>query len=324
MDAMNDPETIGVGEGRKHRPKIKTLAALAAGVALLLAGCGGGATTTTNSAAASDTGTTATAPVSEVVTTAARAEGTSVVTSPTATEATSAAATETATTATTAIPSATTVTTSARATSARQAATASTTALAGGGSADLGGDYEQMAQKVAQAQLAAKSWRQTMVITTKAGQHQEVTYEFVRPDRLHVKSNRGGGGSSEQIYIGADTYTNRGAGWEKSTGGGTGQAIFAVVGFNGSAKPGTPEYDDQQKALKDAGVTATKGGRSTRNGVACQEWNSVTTTPPATGALCIGLSDNLPVEIKSTSGDGATVTITFSDWNAPITINPPI
>ena len=64
MDAMNDPETIGVGEGRKHRPKIKTLAALAAGVALLLAGCGGGATTTTNSAAASDTGTTATAPVS--------------------------------------------------------------------------------------------------------------------------------------------------------------------------------------------------------------------------------------------------------------------
>jgi len=168
---------------------------------------------------------------------------------------------------------------------------------------------------------AATSWRQTMVLEDKAGGRTEITVEIVRPGRVHEKMTIPGNKTHEYIVIGADMYRNDGTSWQKAPAGVEGNAMLAVAA---EVKPGTPEYDEAQQALKDQGLTITKGARSTRKGVSCQEWSTTTTTPPTSGVICIGLRDNLPLESKTDIGEGGTATVTYSDWNAPITINAPI
>jgi hypothetical protein len=41
----------------------------------------------------------------------------------------------------------------------------------------------------------------------------------------------------------------------------------------------------------------------------------------SSGSMCVGLTDNLPRQFKTNDGK---IVMTFSDWNAPLTIEPPL
>jgi hypothetical protein len=316
VDISASPCSHGVQhKGKGTHVKRLLIPALATSVALLLNGCGATAATTAAPGP----------PVQSTAITTASVPATTATTAPTAQETavarTSAdsAALVTTSASQTSAAAAVGIAATAQATSARAlpAVTSTAPAPAGGGTGGFEGDY----QKMQQAMFDARSWRQVMVTTGGSGTQAQVTFEFVRPDRLHEKVTSTGGKTIEEIVIGADVYTNTGTTWQKVAGGASGQAFLAGIA---GAKPGTPEYDQMQQSLKDRGFSIAKGSQSTRNGVPCQEWGTTSSTPPTSGVICIGLRDNLPVESKSSSGDGSTVTVTYSDWNTPITINAPI
>ncbi|HVC34348.1 MAG TPA: hypothetical protein VNL16_12630 [Chloroflexota bacterium] len=174
------------------------------------------------------------------------------------------------------------------------------------------GDLKAMAEAVA----AAKSYRVTMSFTdpsdaTKTG---NMLMEVVRPDRTHMKLDMGAGQSIESITIGQDQYTNLNGKWTKTTTATTasGAGILSA---------------DPQQTLKDfdssnIGGALTKGALSQVDGTPCQEWVYTPTDKTNTGgSICVSVKDSLPLEFKSV--DGKSV-LKFSDWNAPITINPPL
>jgi hypothetical protein len=172
-------------------------------------------------------------------------------------------------------------------------------------------------QLVAQAMAAAKSYRVTVTTQSAAtGQPSNIVIDVVKPDRLHATVDSGGGKIVETILIGTTTYFKTGSTWQKSPV----PIPAATLGILSS---------DPQKLLALASAnqqnrTITKAGADQVDGTPCQEWVWTPTTGSVGqvgGSICIGLSNNLPLQFKST--DGKTV-VKYSNWNDPLTIEAPI
>lgn len=169
----------------------------------------------------------------------------------------------------------------------------------------------------AAAMAAAKSYRVTITTTNApSGQPATVVLEVVKPDRLHTKFNLADGKTIEVISIGSDTYVKAGGTtWVKSP----------------MANPATAALlsNDPQKLLAQMNSgqkygTLTKGTVEQVGGTACQNWLWTPAAPAASqsaGTLCIAVQSHLPVQFKTS--DGKTV-VKYSDWNGPISIEPPI
>jgi hypothetical protein len=171
---------------------------------------------------------------------------------------------------------------------------------------------------VAAAVAAAKSYHVNVTSTTAApGQGTTVALDVVKPDRMHAVADVGANKSFEMITIGTNTYLKAGDTWTKAP---VPNAVPApaIAGMMN---------DDPQKLLglisqAQQSGTLTKGSTEQVNGTTCQDWVWTPTSAGATnsgGTLCVG-SDNLPVQFKSNNGN---VVATYSQWNAPISIEPP-
>src|SRR5258708_33256541 len=137
--------------------------------------------------------------------------------------------------------------------------------------------------------------------------------EVVKPDRFHMKGSAAGGQVFELIMIGSDNYVYAAGKWTKMT-----ANLIPLSPFLSS---------DPQKILGQINTSAqakgsvTKGGIDQIDGASCQEWVwTPTDTSQTGGSMCIGVSNSLPVQFKTTDG---SVVATYTDWNAPISIQPP-
>jgi hypothetical protein len=146
---------------------------------------------------------------------------------------------------------------------------------------------------------AVRSYRAKMELEA-AGTKQEINIEVVAPDKFRMVIP----GGLEIIMIGNDTYTKIGTAWTKTSG-------ASGLGFDPNSIGTT--IDSVQSA------NATRGATASVNGKTCQIYTY--TAAGASQEMCV--ADGLPLRVISTSGTSKT-TITFSDYNASITINAPI
>lgn len=270
------------------------LAAVGVALALAATACSGGTPQTPSSAANSTAAPAATSAPAQA--TAAPAQPT---TAPTAAP----------TMAPTVAP-----TVAATATTAPQPTTAAVTPTAAAQQASTsgGGTIPPELKAMGLAWANAKSFKISMA-TSDQGTQGQITMEIVRPDRQHIKF-AAGQQSFEMIDIGTDHYMNIGGKWTKTT-----------------TKAPTANLADPQAMIDsfnksvDANTKITKGGTETVNGTPCQDWvvavSDSSSDQSTAGTMCVGLHDNLPVQFKDTTGK---FSMTFSDWNAPIDIKPPI
>ncbi|MGH9601940.1 MAG: hypothetical protein ACRD24_06075 [Terriglobales bacterium] len=157
--------------------------------------------------------------------------------------------------------------------------------------ATSGGDLKAMGAAMAKA----TSWH----ITHKMPEG-ETELDIVCPDKMKSVS-KVGKMTVEAIRIGNDTFTKVGKSWVKTTA----PADSPLCGAGSSYAASTPS----------AFAKVTKGGTATVNGESCQEWTIESSLGSST--MCVG-SDNLPRQTKR--GD---TTITYSNWNKPVTIEAP-
>jgi outer membrane lipoprotein-sorting protein len=146
-----------------------------------------------------------------------------------------------------------------------------------------------------------KSYR-SKIAMEKDGQTTETLYEYILPDRFHLVS-----GSAEMIVIGQDMYMKAGDTWTKMPGGGAGAKLPEV---------GVKEEDILETRLE--------GGENV-DGVPCQKYFYATKATDKTFEVTvwIGVEDGLPHKIVTKPEPGTTVTQTFYDFNADITIEAP-
>ncbi len=161
-----------------------------------------------------------------------------------------------------------------------------------------------------QAWGKAKSYRMN-VESNEQDSSGTVVIEFVRPDRAHIKANVQGE-TVDMIEIGQDVYVNAEGQWTK-------MSLQSSPAAAMIPNPQTTE-DEINKSLQE-GNSLTKGNLATVDGQQCQEWVYKSADSNEGGTVCVGLSSNLPVQIKTSDGK---VTMKFSDWDTPITIEPPI
>ncbi len=156
-----------------------------------------------------------------------------------------------------------------------------------------GGDLASMGEAMAKA----TSWHMT---TKGPGVDSEV--DIVCPDKMKTVS-KVAGMTVESMMIGKDMYTKAGKSWMK------------MANPSATAFCGVGSAQAKATATSGAAPKTTKGASITVNGESCTEWTmgegaTATTT-------CIG-SDSLPRQTKT--GD---MTITYSNWNKPATIEAP-
>jgi len=169
---------------------------------------------------------------------------------------------------------------------------------------------EEDVRKMAEAWAAARSFRIT-ITSADPSSSGTMLWEVVRPDRSHVKLTMGGQTAIESIQIGQDQYNFFNGKWTKQTAPGNiptnllSDPQEIINGFNDSLA---------------SGDSVTRGNLVTIEGKSCQQWILTSADPASSGTMCVGVSDYLPVEFRS--ADGKYV-MRFSDWNAPIAINPP-
>jgi hypothetical protein len=148
-----------------------------------------------------------------------------------------------------------------------------------------------------------KSFRGTITVSGGSAQGQQITMEFVQPDKAHITMNGGPTGSVELISIGTDSYIKIAGTWTKQPG--TGTKLF--------------DTNTLSDSIKEAEKTSvTKGGTDTVNGKKCQIYTTSTTTE-----LCVAYGLPLRVVSKGTGSSGNT-TIIFSDFGSNIDIKAPI
>lgn len=185
-------------------------------------------------------------------------------------------------------------------------------------------DPETALKKSAEAMREAKSWRMKMSMTGDKGESVQLESEVSCPDRHHSRMNMAGR-SLETYRIGDAAYTNMMGRWTKMPTAGRplaecarGEAAEAAPGRRGK------EQFDIHEVLE-PGAKVTGGGMGQSGGIPCQLIK--VTAPSRHGApemeysICIGLVDHLPREMKSADG---RMLVTYSDWNSPIAISPPI
>jgi hypothetical protein len=156
----------------------------------------------------------------------------------------------------------------------------------------------------------AKTYRMT-VESNEEDSKGTVVMELVRPDRAHMKATVQGE-TVDVIEIGQDVYVNIEGKWTK----------MSLSSSPAAAMMGNPQATEEEinKSLQE-GNSLTKGSRTTVDGQQCQEWVYTSKDESGGGTVCVSVATNLPVQIKTSDGK---VTMKFSDWNAPITIEPPI
>jgi hypothetical protein len=152
------------------------------------------------------------------------------------------------------------------------------------------------------AMAAAMAKATSYKMTTKTAQA-EMSMEVVCPDKVRM-TTKTGAMSTEMLRIGGDMYMKAGSKWMKAPAQGPNPANCGQTAATNDKMPKT-----------DASAKITKGGTQTINGETCTEWT--TTVGANSSTICVG-SDNLPRQIKS-----GEATITYSDWNKPLTIDAP-
>jgi hypothetical protein len=131
----------------------------------------------------------------------------------------------------------------------------------------------------------------------------ETLYEFVLPDKYRMVSD-----FAEMIVIGNDLYMKTGDTWTKTPGGGAGAAVADV---------GVTEDEILEARLE--GTEDVEGMQAQKYVYTAQ----VGDNPPIEVTAWIGVDDGLPYKIV-TSMEGSTVTQMLYDFNADITIEPPV
>lgn len=139
---------------------------------------------------------------------------------------------------------------------------------------------------------------------------QETNLEVVLPDRFRMTSKQ-----MELIMIGKTVYVKVGNQWQK---------VAMPKGIDLSLA-------DPKKFEENLGVTTDVKlvGTELLDGTPTFVYQYTTTIkgPPAqkfTSKVWIGVSDNLPRKLESEPKAGQKTTVIYYDYNANITINPPI
>ena len=169
--------------------------------------------------------------------------------------------------------------------------------------------------RAAEAMKSAKSWREHMVMDQE-GKSVQVEVEVSCPDKEHTTSTMNGR-TFESIHLGDDSYTKIGGQWMRMP---ATRTALANCGM-GTLKPARDQADPMA-ALDKAQITPA--GLDTVNGSPCQEYQIATTaTEPGskdvTSMVCIGVSDHLPRQMKVEG-----MTVTWTDWNQPVSIAAPM
>jgi hypothetical protein len=164
------------------------------------------------------------------------------------------------------------------------------------------GDAKSIIAASAANLKSLKSYR-AKIIVEKEGQTMETLYEHVLPDKFHSVSD-----FAEMIGIGNDLYMKAGDTWTKMPGAGAGAAM-AEVGVT-----------------EDQILEARLEGSEDVEGVPCQKYvytAKVGDNPPIEITCWISVEDSLPYKVV-TEMEGTTVTQVLYDFNADITIEPPV
>jgi hypothetical protein len=179
------------------------------------------------------------------------------------------------------------------------AATATQSASSGGGgSTDL--------SAVARAYANLKSYKIDMVIEAPGQGRTQARAELVAPDRMHLTMSLASQGEVEIILIGTDSYVKVGNSWTRQS----------IPGLDAAS---VFDADEIASDIENLQKDATRGSTATVNGKACQIYTSTI----AGGSFETCIADNLPQRMFYESA-GSKVTIVFSDFNANITISPPV
>ena len=131
-----------------------------------------------------------------------------------------------------------------------------------------------------------------------------MTMEMVMPDRMHMTSQQ-----FEMILIGSTSYVKIGPTWQKMN-------LPQTIDVN-QFSPKT--YQTALQGLPDIKIL----GPDMVDGVPTIVYQfgaaGAGASPATTTKVWVGVTDGFPHKIES-----GTATITFSDFNTPITINAPI
>ena len=162
-----------------------------------------------------------------------------------------------------------------------------------------GDEASKAAVAAAFAKMAqAKTYRMTM-----QAQSTQMVSDYVAPDRRHMT-----GSQMEMITIGDDTWMKMNGKW---------QHIPKMAGTSGAAMAG-PAMGAAQR-VKPPETDVTFLGNETCQGQPARAYQYSTGTGAEKAKLLIG-SSGYPCKIEMGGGSS----MEWSDWNAPMTINPPM
>ena len=155
-----------------------------------------------------------------------------------------------------------------------------------------------------------KTFHAKIVVTPKTGASTETDLDVVMPDRFHVKTPQ-----LEAIVIGSTYYVKVANQWQKI-------ALPQGIDLN---------FADVKKLEAELGASSDVKliGPDVLDGTPTLVYQyTVTITTPTpltmTSKVWVAVSDQLPRKMEIVATDGTTTTVTYSNYNAPITIEPPI
>ncbi|MGB8267422.1 MAG: hypothetical protein WCE44_13925 [Candidatus Velthaea sp.] len=135
----------------------------------------------------------------------------------------------------------------------------------------------------------------------------EVNIDFVKPGKLHAVT---GGGKLEIIRIDGDTYVKRDSAWHK----------FSFPGLDGILDP-VAKINEYVTAHRET-LTVTDVGLTTIDGASLHGYSVLRENVHKSPTIIYVGADNLIHEVTQHTRFG-TVTVTVSNYNAPITIIAP-
>ncbi len=155
-----------------------------------------------------------------------------------------------------------------------------------------------------------KTFRSKITTTTSAGASTEISLDVVMPDRFHVVTKQ-----LEAIAIGKTYYLKIGNQWQKV-------ALPQGIDLN---------FADLKKLEAELGAStdAKLIGPDVLDGTPTLVYEYTTTiktptTLTTTSKLWVAVADQLPRKMESVSKTGSKTVATYYDYNAAITIEPPI
>ena len=164
--------------------------------------------------------------------------------------------------------------------------------------------------KIFKGWASVKSFRAKMTLTGPPTGTTEMNLQVVTPDRFHLTSQQ-----MEIILIGTTVYLKLGNTWQK---------VPLPQGIDLSlANPKT--FESQIGASSDVKLVGTEVLNGTPTIV--YQYTADIKGPPAqkiTSKVWVGATDNLPRKIESSPSANQKTVIVFTDYNANITVNPPI